>query len=367
MKAMILAAGKGTRVRPLTNELPKPMLPIINKPVIEFLLELLKKHHVEEVMINLSHLGWKIQDYVKDGYKYGLRVGYSFEGYYEGEILRTIPLGSAGGIKNIQKKWGFFDDTFIVLCGDAIIDLDISKALNFHNNHDALATIITKDVSGEKVSNYGIVVTDKNGKVISFQEKPSIEEAKSTLANTGIYIFEPGIINYIPDKGFYDIGSQLFPKLVETGERVFATTMDFNWHDIGRRGDYLRILSSALKGEIKNFNLWGKNDQPGIFKGAGAVISEKAVLKPPVYVGPSSIIGNDAYIEGPVAIGTGCEISPKCTLKNAFIMDYTKVSTHSEIHDLLLTPDYYINADGDSGKINESTLLKKIISDSRKP
>ncbi|MGC9384520.1 MAG: nucleotidyltransferase family protein, partial [Kosmotogaceae bacterium] len=143
---MILAAGKGTRLRPLTNELPKPMLPIINKPVIEFLLELLKKHQVDEVMINLSHLGWKIQDYVKDGYRYRLNVGYSFEGYYKNESLKTIPLGSAGGIKNIQKKWEFFDDTFIVLCGDAIVDLNISEALTFHKNNNALATIITKNV-----------------------------------------------------------------------------------------------------------------------------------------------------------------------------------------------------------------------------
>ncbi|MFO7881981.1 MAG: NDP-sugar synthase [Kosmotogaceae bacterium] len=364
---MILAAGKGTRVKPLTNELPKPMLPIINKPVIEFLLELLKKHHIDEVMINLSHLGWKIQDFVKDGYKYRLRVGYSFEGYYEGETLKTTPLGSAGGIKNIQKKWGFFDETFIVLCGDAIIDLDISNALNFHKKNNALATIITKSVPKEKVSNYGIVVTNKSGKVISFQEKPSIEEAKSTLANTGIYVFEPGIINHIPDEGFYDIGSQLFPKLVETGERVFATSMDFNWYDIGRKEDYLRILSSALKGRIKNFLLWGKENQTGVFTGAGAVISKRAVIKPPVYIGPSSIIGNDTYIEGPVAIGTGCEILPNCKLKNTFIMDYTKVKSNTEIRDLLVTSEYYISTNGDSGNINESKILSKAISDSRKP
>ncbi|MFW6121840.1 MAG: sugar phosphate nucleotidyltransferase, partial [Petrotogales bacterium] len=329
---MILAAGKGTRVKPLTNELPKPMLPIINKPVIEFLLELLKKHHIDEVMINLSHLGWEIQNFVKDGYKYRLRVGYSYEGYFEGETLKTIPLGSAGGIKNIQKKWGFFDETFIVLCGDAIVDLDITRALSFHKKNNALATIITKNVPKEKVANYGIVVTNRNSKVISFQEKPAVEEAKSTLANTGIYIFEPCIINYIPDEGFYDIGSQLFPKLVEHGERVFATNMDFNWYDIGRREDYLRILSTALKGEIKDLKLWGKEIQPGIFTGAGSVISEKAVLKPPIYIGPSSIIGDETYIEGPVTIGTGCEISPDCTLKNVYIMDYTKVDKNTEMH-----------------------------------
>jgi mannose-1-phosphate guanylyltransferase len=318
-------------------------------------------------MINLSHLGWKIQDYVKDGYKYGLNVGYSFEGYYENESLKTIPLGSAGGIKNIQKKWKFFDDTFIVLCGDAIVDLNISEAITFHKSNNALATIITKNVPKEKVSNYGIVVTDENDKVISFQEKPAVEEAKSRMANTGIYLFEPEIINYIPNEGFFDIGSQLFPKLVETGERVFATSMDFNWHDIGRREDYLRILADALNGKIKNFHLWGRNEQPGVFRGAGAVISKKAVLKPPVYVGPSSIIGDDAYIEGPVAIGTGCKISQKCSLKNAFIMDYTKVVKNSKIHDLLVTPNYYISIDGDSGSIDESGFLSKIISDSRKP
>jgi len=218
MKAMILAAGKGTRVRPLTNKIPKPMIPIVTKPTIEFLIELLKAHNITEIMINISHLGWIIQDYLRNGSKYGVNIGYSFEGKLLPDgTLETEPIGSAGGMKLIQERYNFFDETFIVLCGDAIIDLDITKAYNFHKSKGALATIITKEVSKEQVSNYGIVVTDEKCKILSFQEKPSPEEAKSNIANTGIYIFEPEIFDYIPSGEFYDIGSQLFPKLVSEG------------------------------------------------------------------------------------------------------------------------------------------------------
>ncbi|MDR9403462.1 MAG: nucleotidyltransferase family protein, partial [Halothece sp. Uz-M2-17] len=211
MKAMILAAGKGTRVRPITYTIPKPLIPILQKPVMEFLLELLRQHGFDEVMVNVSHLAHEIESYFRDGQRFGVDIAYSFEGrIVDGELVGEA-LGSAGGIRRIQDFNKFFDDTFVVLCGDALIDLDLTEALRQHKESGAIATVITKDVPQDKVSSYGVVVTDDNNRITAFQEKPSVEEALSTKINTGIYILEPEVIDYIPPDQVYDLGSDLFP------------------------------------------------------------------------------------------------------------------------------------------------------------
>ena len=152
MKAMILAAGKGTRVRPITYTIPKPMIPILQKPVMEFLLELLKQHGFDEIMVNVSHLAKEIEDYFRDGQRFGVQIGYSFEGrIVDGELLGEA-VGSAGGMKRIQDFNPFFDDTFVVLCGDALIDLDLTEAVKWHREKGAIATIIMKKVPREEVS-----------------------------------------------------------------------------------------------------------------------------------------------------------------------------------------------------------------------
>ena len=189
MKAMILAAGKGTRVRPLTNEMPKPMIPIIGKPVMEYLIEELARHGFNEIMINVSHLPEKIESYFGNGERLGVEIGYSFEGYIKNGEIQSTALGSAGGLKRIQDFGGFFDDTFLVVCGDALIDLDLSAAVRQHWKSGAVASICTAEVDSHQVSDYGVVVSEKNGQITSFQEKPTAEEALSNQVNTGIYIF----------------------------------------------------------------------------------------------------------------------------------------------------------------------------------
>ncbi|NJO50819.1 MAG: nucleotidyltransferase family protein, partial [Leptolyngbyaceae cyanobacterium RM2_2_4] len=258
MKAMILAAGKGTRVRPITYTIPKPMIPILQKPVMEFLLELLRQHGFDEIMVNVSHLANEIEGYFRDGQRFGVQIAYSFEGRIEPDgTLVGAALGSAGGMKRIQDFSPFFDDTFVVLCGDALIDLDLSAAVRWHREKGAIATIIMKSVPREEVSSYGVVVTDEDGRIKTFQEKPSVEEALSTDINTGIYIFEPEILDYIPSGQQYDIGGELFPKLVEMGAPFYGISMDFEWVDIGKVPDYWRAIRSVLLGEVKNVDVPG--------------------------------------------------------------------------------------------------------------
>ena len=218
MKAMILAAGKGTRVQPLTYEMPKPMIPVLGKPVMEYLIEQLAGHEFRDIMVNVSHLPEPIETYFGDGRRWGVNIGYSFEGHIENGELFGEPLGSAGGIKRIHEFGGFFDDTFMVVCGDAIIDLDLTDAVRKHWQSGAKASIVVKEVEQEKLPNYGVVVSDEDGNITSFQEKPSIEDAKSNLVNTGIYIFEPEIIDLIPENTEYDIGSQLLPEFAGEGD-----------------------------------------------------------------------------------------------------------------------------------------------------
>ena len=211
MKAMILAAGKGTRVRPLTYDLPKPMIPVLGKPVMAYLVEHLARYGITDIMVNVSYLHEKIEEYFGEGHQYGVQIGYSFEGHINdgGEVIPE-PLGSAGGMKKIQQFGGFFDDTVIVLCGDALIDLDIKSALFEHRRKGALASVITREVAWDKVSDYGVVVAGPDGRVVAFQEKPERQEALSNLASTGIYLFEPEAIELIPAGCSFDIGSELF-------------------------------------------------------------------------------------------------------------------------------------------------------------
>lgn len=234
MKAMILAAGKGTRVRPLTDTVPKPMIPIINRPVMEFLVDLLRQHDFTDIIVSTSYLSHEIESYFREGSRFGVSIAYSFEGYHcDGEIVPD-GLGSAGGLRKIQDFSKFFGGTFAVLCGDALIDLDLTQVVAEHRRNGAIATIVLKEVPADEVSRYGIVEVTREGRIVRFQEKPAQEEAVSRLANTGIYIFEPEVLDLVPPDRRFDIGAELFPMLAEQGLPFYGMSMSFTWIDSGR-------------------------------------------------------------------------------------------------------------------------------------
>ena len=296
MRALILSAGFGTRLWPLTEDRTKPAIPILGKPVMAYLVEYLASYGVRDIMVNVSYLHQKIEEYFGDGNQFGVQIGYSFEGYVNagGEVVPE-PLGSAGGIKKIQEFANFFDDTTIVICGDALIDLDLTSALFEHRQKGALASVITKEVPWDKVNNYGMVVTDSNGRVQSFQEKPKTEDALSNFASTGIYIFEPEVIDLIPADTVFDIGSQLFPLMAEKGLPFYAQQRFFNWIDIGTVTDFWSVLQSVLQGEVAQLEVPGKQIADGLWVGLN-----------------TSIDWNGTTIEGPVYIGSGCRIEAGC-------------------------------------------------------
>jgi mannose-1-phosphate guanylyltransferase len=364
MKAMILAAGKGTRVRPITYTIPKPLIPILEKPVMEFLLELLRKHGFDRIMVNVSHLADEIENYFRDGQRFGVQIAYSFEGNIVDGKLVGKAIGSAGGLKRIQDFNPFFDDTFIVLCGDALIDLDLTAAVKWHREKGSIATIVTKSVPEEQVSSYGVVVTDEEGKIKSFQEKPSIEEALSTNINTGIYIFEPEVIDYIPPNQEFDIGGDLFPLLVEKGAPFYAVPMDFEWVDIGKVPDYWHAIRGVLSGQIKNVSIPGIEVAPGIYTGLNVAVNwDKVDITGPVYIGGMTRIEDGAKIVGPSAIGPNCRICSGATVDNSVIFQYSRLGP-VRLVDKLVFGRYCVDKTGASIDL-QAAALDWLITDTR--
>ena len=365
MKAMILAAGKGTRVRPITHTIPKPLIPILQKPVMEFLLELLRQHGFDQIMVNVSHLAEEIESYFRDGQRFGVEIGYSFEGrIVDGELVGEA-LGSAGGLRLIQDFNPFFDETFVVLCGDALIDLDLTAVVKWHKQKGALATVVTKSVPRERVSSYGVVVTDENDHILTFQEKPSVEEALSTKINTGIYIFEPEIIDYIPPHQKYDIGSELFPHLVELDLPFYAINMDFEWVDIGKVPDYWHAIRGVLLGEIQNVQIPGKEVKPGIYTGVNVSVNwDKVDITGPVYIGAMTHIEDGAKIIGPTMIGPNCWICQGATVSNSVIFEYSRLGSGVRLVDKLVFGRYCVDKTGTAIDV-QAAALDWLITDSR--
>jgi len=357
MKAMILAAGKGTRVRPITHTTPKPMIPIMQKPVMEFLLELLRQHGFNQIMVNVSHLSEEIENYFRDGQRFGVQIAYSFEGRIEDGKLIGDALGSAGGLKRVQDFQPFFDDTFVVLCGDALIDLDLGEAVRRHKEKGAMASLITKRVPPEQVSSYGVVVSDPDGRVLSFQEKPSVEDAASDMINTGIYIFEPEVFDFIPSGEPFDIGSELFPKLVEAGAPFFALPMEFEWVDIGKVPDYWQAIRSVLQGDVRQVQVPGVEVRPGIFTGLNVAANwDKINVDGPIYVGGMTKIEDGATIIGPAMIGPSCHICEGATIDNSIIFDYSRIGPGVRLVEKLVYGRYCVDRNGDHFDLQEASL-----------
>jgi mannose-1-phosphate guanylyltransferase len=350
-KGMILAAGQGTRVRPLTKYLPKPMVPILGKPVMEYLIEHMARHGISEIMVNVAYHHLKIEQYFGDGHRWGVQIGYSYEGAREhGEVVPK-PQGSAGGMRRIQDFSGFFDETTLVLCGDALIDLDIGAALYEHKTKGAIASVVALDVPLKDVESYGIVVADPEGRIKSFQEKPKPEEAKSTLASTGIYIFEPEVLDLVPSGQVYDIGSQLFPQLVAQKLPFYAQNRFFNWIDIGRVSDYWSVLQRVLRGEIAEMTMPGREVRSGVW-----VAWDEVEIQGPVYIGSSVKIEPGASIMGPCWIGHGSVIRAGATVTRSVLLEYTRIAAGMHFKEMIISPEYCVNRAGETMYRGDETV-----------
>lgn len=365
MKAMILAAGKGTRVQPITQNIPKPMIPLIRKPILASIIEHLKRYGVDQIIVTTSYLAPKIENYLRDGELLGVQIAYSFEGLLAGGKIQGLALGSAGGMRKIQDFSSFFDDTFIVVCGDALIDLDFAEVLAFHHAKRSIATLVLKEIPLAEVSKYGVVQLDKMGRVLKFQEKPTPHEAISNLINTGIYIFEPKIFDYIPPEVHYDIGNHLFPSLAEAGLPFYGIHIPFQWLDIGTITDYWHATREILLGKVKGYNLPGQEIQPGIRGGLNLQVDFGQInIVPPVYIGSSTLIEAGAEIYGPTVIGANCQIKSGTIIKECLIEDYTRVKGIANLERRIVFGNKCIDPGGNALDVQE-TDISWLIEDSR--
>ena len=355
-KAMILAAGQGSRVRPLTRDLPKPMVPILGKPVLEYLIEHLARFGVKQIMINVAFNHWKIESHFGDGRRWGVDIGYSYEGTRDHGDIVPKPMGSAGGMKKIQDFSGFFDETTVVVCGDALIDLDLGAALFEHRKKKALASVVALDVPREEVQSYGVVETDETGRVLSFQEKPTPAEARSTLASTGIYIFEPAVLDLVPSDTVFDIGSQLFPLLVERGLPFYAQNRFFNWIDIGRVSDYWSALQRVLRGEVAQMDMPGREVQTGVWVGLNTRIAWGDVnIDGEVYIGSGVEIEPGVTIQGPTWIGSGSHLREGSTVVRSVLFEYTRIAQAQSFHEMIVAPQYCVDRAGTTFYIGDES------------
>jgi mannose-1-phosphate guanylyltransferase len=346
MKAMILAAGKGTRIRPLTESIPKPMVPIINKPLLEFLVDLLRQHGFDEIMISTSYLANQIENYFADGSRFGVQIGYSFEGYHQDGKVLAEGLGSAGGLKAIQDFSRFYDDTFAVLCGDAIVDVDLTRALALHRERKALASIVLKEVASREVSRYGVVRVDGEGRILQFQEKPRVEEAVSTLANTGIYLFEPEVLDLVPSGQRFDIVIDLFPLILGRGLPFYGFTLPFCWIDVGHTSDYWQAIQTILGGGL-HADVLGPEIAPGIWGGvniAGDLAASR--IEGPVYIGSSTKIEPGATILGPTVIGRNCVVESGARVKACVVGGYTRISRFANLTEKIVSGRFCVDRYG---------------------
>ena len=298
MKALFLAGGFGTRLRPITNDLPKPMIPIVGKPLLERNIEKLKKYGINEVVLSTCYKPQKIKEYFKDGKSLGLKISY---------VSEDIPLGTAGAIKNAQE---FFDDTFIVFNADIVSDIDISDMIDFHREKKALATIAVTKV--DNPSAYGVIEHDKNAYITAFKEKPKPHESTSNLINAGVYIFEPELLNEIPLGRAVSIERETYPTLLQKGYKIAVYNKCSYWIDLGTPEKYIKVHKDIVKGDFKIDLLNFDDKQQYISK--SAKIHETARSNGPVYIGENvtvgafAVVGPDTVLGDSVSIGAGGKI-----------------------------------------------------------
>lgn len=316
MKAVVMAGGSGSRLRPLTIARPKALVPVVNKPVLAYILELLKRHGFEEVVITVQHLADQIQDHFGDGNHLGLTIHYSVE---------EVPLGTAGSVRQARQ---FLDDTFLVISGDAITDIDLGAVIRFHRARQALATVTLYHVSNPL--DYGVVVTEPDGRVVRFFEKPNWGQVISDTVNTGIYVLEPEVLDWLEPNRSYDFSQDVLPLLLKRGAPLYGYIADGYWCDIGTLPAYMRATADVLEGKVRYVDL-GRHQGGGIWVGQGVEIAPDAALFGPIYLGDEVKVKEGTILYGPVVVRDHTMLDRRSQLERAVVWNNCYIGESCEI------------------------------------
>jgi len=268
-------------------------------------------------------------------------------------------------MRKIQSDYGCFNETFIVLCGDAIIDFDLDYAVAMHKSKKSLATVMIKEVDSHRISNYGVVEMSSEQKILRFQEKPNPKDAVSNKVSTGIYIFEPEIFDHIPKNGVFDIGGELLPSLAENGESIYGCEVPMQWIDIGNISDLWQANLAALYQQIKYFPLRGKEVKPGVYAANNVVADwEKIDIRGPVYIASGTKIEPNVTIRGPAIISENCVIESSTVLENVVVDPYVNIHEDCTLRNLWINPSFFISLKNQKLCIEEPSRFDSV-SDSR--
>lgn len=346
MKAIIMAGGEGTRLRPLTCTIPKPMVPIVGTPVMEHIINLLKEHDINNIATTLYYRPNIIKDYFGDGSKFNINLSYFTE---------ESPLGTGGSVLNTGE---FLNDTVIVISGDAITDINLVDAVKFHKKNKSIATLVLK--RQPIPLEYGIVILDDENKIVRFLEKPSWGEVFSDTVNTGIYILEPEAFSHYKKGDVFDFSKDLFPKLLKEKAPMFGYITDSYWSDIGDLKTYMNTNFDALDGKIKLYNKFSGNK-------SNSQISNEAKIDSPVYIGENCTIKNGAVIKPYSIIGNNCTIEEGSTIKRSILWDMVHIGRNNELRGTIICSKsitknnvniYENSIVGDESEISSSALIR---------
>lgn len=317
MKAVVMAGGEGSRLRPLTIRRPKPMVPIAGKPVMEHILNLLKRHGITEVVVTVQYLASNIEDYFGNGSQFGMRITYSRE---------DVPLGTAGSVKNAEEQ---LTEPFIVISGDALTDYNLTELIQYHNEKKSLATLLLAHVPNPL--EYGVIITNEDGHIAQFLEKPSWGEVFSDTINTGIYVLDPKVFSYFEKNKPFDFSQELFPMMLRQGDPIYGYVANTGyWCDVGNLSEYMRANADVLQGNVE-VEIPAKNIGNTIWCEEGVEIDEGAQLYGPIYLGRDSKVRAGAIIHGPSMVGSYSIIDERAQVDRSIVWNSSYIGDRAEL------------------------------------
>ena len=334
MKAVIMAGGQGTRLRPLTSDQPKPMIPIVNVPCMEHIVGLLARHGFDDIAVTLQFMPDEIRDYFGDGSDWGVSMSYSVE---------DAPAGTAGSVKMAEQQLGLEGERLLIISGDALTDADLTRLVEFHEEKGSDATMVLKAV--ENPLDFGIVITEEDGRISRFLEKPAWGQVFSDTVNTGIYLLEPSVMEEIPDPedGEYDFSKELFPKLLDAGRPLYGYVTDDYWEDIGTLEQFASAQRDVLDGRVRGVRPPGTRLRENIFVGRRAQVEDDE-LEGPVVIGENVRVDPGAKISPYSVIADNVVISAGTSVERSVVAEGTYIGEGAELIDTLVGRNSYVQA-----------------------
>ncbi len=352
MKAVVMAGGEGSRLRPLTISRPKPMAPIVGRPVMEHILYLLKAHGITEVVVTVQYLASSIEDYFGDGSQLGMQIVYSRE---------ETPLGTAGSVKNAEH---LLKEPFLLISGDALTDFNLTDIIRYHNDHKAMATLTLAHVANPL--EFGVITTDEGGHIQKFLEKPSWGEVFSDTINTGIYVLDPKVFSYFEKDKPFDFSQELFPMMLAKGDPLFGYIAEGYWCDVGNLAEYMRANADVLQGRVKTI-IPGVDQGGGVWVEEGVDIAPDARLYGPVYIGHDAKIKSGVIVHGPSAIGPYTILDDHAQIDRSVIWNNSYIGERAELRGALVGSSTSLKSRavmfegavvGDHSVINENAIIQ---------